>query len=166
MFDTERPLGYSRFHNRNHRSAILLAWASGTLIAGACAGVLKFGAEIQAPLGMVLIAIILSIAAVALSAREECSVDPVQSGTRRLWLIFAALLLIHGWLAFLCCKAMPAETIDTFTIQRDVCQSLVQGIDPYSTTHANIFDSSNTALFYGPGMVVNGRVQVGFQYPR
>jgi hypothetical protein len=41
----------------------------------------------------------------------------------------------------------------------------LQGVDPYGTTQANIYNPSDTALFYGPGMVANGRVQVGFQYP-
>jgi hypothetical protein len=42
---------------------------------------------------------------------------------------------------------------------------LLQGSNPFGTTHALIYDPHNAALFYGPGVVVNGRVNVGLQYP-
>ena len=55
--------------------------------------------------------------------------------------------------------------MDTYTFQRDAGTNLLHGIDPYGSTQGNIFDPRLTSLLYGPGEVINGRVQVGFQYP-
>lgn len=124
-----------------------------------------WGSDIYALLGMVLIAIALGIAAFAQPGWTESATGPVQSVTSELWLIFAALILIHCSLAFLLERAVPGTNIDTYTFQRDACKGLLQGNDPYGATKANIFDPFHTGVFFGPGMVVNGRVQVGFQYP-
>jgi hypothetical protein len=142
--------------------AMVVLWAK---IASKNADAVTWGSDIYALLGMVLIAIALGIAAIAQPAWRERATDHAQFVTSELWLIFAALVLIHGSLAFLLERAAPGTNIDTYTFQRDACKSLLQGNDPYGATQANIFDSFHTEVFFGPGMVVNGRVQVGFQYP-
>jgi hypothetical protein len=75
------------------------------------------------------------------------------------------LLPIHVALALLVCTRLPAGNVDTFTFQNDACKSLLHGADPYGTTHDLIYDPHSAALFYGQGVVVNGRVNVGLQYP-
>ena len=89
----------------------------------------------------------------------------IHPGPRRPWLLFTFLVIVHIALAFQFCKPGSSPRIDTFTFQRDACKSLMQGIDPFGSTQANVFDAYHTTLFFGPGMVINGRVQVGFQYP-
>jgi hypothetical protein len=59
----------------------------------------------------------------------------------------------------------PGDYIDCYQFQRDAAQSLLHGVDPFGTTHANIYNPLESSRFYGPGVVVNGRVQVGLQYP-
>lgn len=178
MSATEMAPKPSRRYKRGNQAAILLTCAGLLVITGACTAIVMWagtiarnanaqawGTNINILLGMMFIAIVLSIAGVARLGAEGGSADPVSSGTRRLWLILAALILIHSYLALLLNKKASGDTIDTFTFQRDATKSLVHGIDPYGGTQANIFDPNHTAIFYGPGMVVNGRVQVGFQYP-
>ena len=143
-------------------STAIIVWAE---IMSQKPNAVNWGSSIYGLLGMMFIALALSIAGVARLDWEGSSADPVQGGARRLWLILAVLILIHCYLALSFNKHVPADTIDTFTFQRDACKNLLQGIDPFGTTEANVFDSLHTTLFYGPGMVVNGRVQVGFQYP-
>lgn len=178
MSATEMAPNCLQRYKRAHQSAILLACAGGLVIAGAHAAIIlwintvvqkpdahAWGPSIYALLGMMFIAIVLSIAGVARLDGECGSAEPAKGGTRQHWLVLAALILIHGSLALSFNKHSSGNTIDTFTFQRDASESLLQGIDPYGTTQANIFDSLHTKLFYGPGMVVNGQVQVGFQYP-
>jgi hypothetical protein len=175
---TEMTPSGSQDDKRGNQSAILLAFAGLMVIAGACASVIlwieiivkepiafTWGSSIYGLLGTIFVAIVLSIVGIARSTGEAGSADPVQSGTRRQWLILAALILMHSYLALSYNKHVPGNNIDTFTFQRDACKSLLQGIDPFGTTQASIFDTFHTKLFYGPGMVVDGRVQVGFQYP-
>ncbi len=162
---TEVPLDCLQHAKREHQSAFLFIFAGCLVIAGTCAAVLGWGTNIHVPLSLIFIALILSIGAMARYSGGESSAKPVPHSTRHLWLIFATLVLIHGFLAILLLKSIPGETIDTFTFQRDTCKSLLQGVDPFGGTHVNLYDSYHTTLFYGSGMVVNGQVQVGFQYP-
>jgi hypothetical protein len=55
--------------------------------------------------------------------------------------------------------------MDCYTFQRDAAHSLVHGVDPYGGTQANVYSEAESKIYYGPGMVVDGRVLVGFQYP-
>lgn len=168
----------SQLSERVRQSAILLACAGVLVIAGAFAAIVLWietvvqnadaitrGSSIYALLSMVLIAIVLSIAGVARSGGVVSSANPVDAGSRGLWPILALLILMHASFILLLNRSVPGNTVDTFTFQRDACKSLLQGTNPFGTTQANIHDPLHTALFYGPGMVVDGRVHVGFQYP-
>jgi hypothetical protein len=178
MSTTNAPPGGSQAYKRAHQSAILLSCASLLVIAAAFsetilwieivvqdADAVTWGSSIYALLGMMFIAACLGIAGVARSSEVAGAARPFKSGSSQLWLIFTALILIHGSLAFLLNRSVSGSTIDTFTFQRDACKSLLEGVDPFGSTQANIHDPLHTALFYGPGIVVNGRVQVGLQYP-
>ncbi len=46
----------------------------------------------------------------------------------------------------------------------DAVIGLLQGHNPYSMTIPNVYRSPYTELFYGPGVVVDGRVTYGFPY--
>jgi hypothetical protein len=110
---------------------------------------------------MIFLAIVLGIGAIARSAQEESAVG-IANGPRRLWLILAALILLHGSVAFVIAKNW-LPVIDTYTFQWDASNNLAHGIDPYGATQADLYGPGSK--YYAPGMVVNGRVQVGFPYP-
>ncbi|HXB62142.1 MAG TPA: hypothetical protein VNU94_04745 [Acidobacteriaceae bacterium] len=160
---------------RRYSSTFLLLCAGLAVVAGNYCGSGEWGNCIPAGLGFVLAAIVLSMIAIARSGQEQSAgeastdapdqADGIQSGPRRRWLIFGAAILIHGAVALYLCKAVPAITMDCFTFQRDAANKLVHGIDPYGTTQVNVYSPVDAKRFYGPGMVANGRVLVGLQYP-
>jgi hypothetical protein len=147
-------------------SAFLLLCAGLAVVAGNLCGSAEWGHCIPAGLGFMLAAIGLSLIAIRRSGKDEASADaPVGGDARRAWLILAAAIVIHGAVALYLCKTVPAITMDCYTFQRDAAKSLVHGIDPYGMTQANVYSEADSKIFYGPGMVVNGRVLVGLQYP-
>src|SRR6266850_2534675 len=73
--------------------------------------------------------------------------------------ILAAIQLALGiWII----RASPAPLIDVYTFHLEALRALGQGLDPYGRTIPNIYGHES---FYGPGLVVDGRVQLGFPYP-
>ena len=85
--------------------------------------------------------------------------------SRLAWSIVAALLLGHAVSGVVLDRTASAENIDCYTFQRDAVQTLLHGHNPYGGTQANIYAPAETRMYYGPGIVVDGRVQVGLQYP-
>ncbi len=155
--------------NPEFSSAFLLACAGVAVVSANL--IFEFGESTTPALIFVLVAILLSMGGIARSSPEarisqpsgeESAIGPAAGGSRRLWLIFVALILAHGLTAVILAKNW-VPLIDTLTFQRDVCSSLAHGIDPFVTTHADIYGSRYP--FYSPEVVLNGRVQVGFQYP-
>jgi hypothetical protein len=76
----------------------------------------------------------------------------------------AALLGIHLAIGIWTIRVQPAPSppIDVFVFQRDSVAALLAGVNPYSITFPNPYFSG---AYYGPGMVVDGRLQFGFVYP-
>ena len=112
-----------------------------------------------------LVAIVLGSAAI-LKSRQTADADSRTSrymdGVAGLFCIACNPRRIRDFVFW---SGTESPRIDTLTFQRDACGSLLHGVNPFGSTQANIFDPLHASLFYGPGMVVNGRVQVGFQYP-
>ena len=52
--------------------------------------------------------------------------------------------------------------IDVFMFQRDSAAALLSGVNPYAITFPNPYP---TGAYYGPDMVVDGRLMFGFVYP-
>ncbi|MDQ3265764.1 MAG: hypothetical protein M3Y59_19270 [Myxococcota bacterium] len=77
-------------------------------------------------------------------------------------LLIAGLLLSHLALGSWLIHAAPTPVIDVFVFQRDSAQALLQGTNPYAITFPNIYGHG---AFYGPGLVVNGRLAFGYPYP-
>lgn len=75
-----------------------------------------------------------------------------------------ALLGIHLALGVWTLRSAPEPVppIDVFIFQRDAAAAVLQGVNPYSITFPNPY---LTGAYYGPGMVVDGRLQFGFVYP-
>jgi uncharacterized membrane protein len=76
----------------------------------------------------------------------------------RLPVLIAIQLALGIWIV----RASPDPFIDVFTVHLEALRALGQGLDPYGRTFPNIYNHDH---FYGPGLVVNGRVQFGFPYP-
>jgi hypothetical protein len=55
-----------------------------------------------------------------------------------------------------------APLIDVYMFQRDATAALLSGVNPYAITFPNPYP---TGAYYGPGMVVDGRLTFGFVYP-
>ena len=141
----------------------------------ACAGVFALTASVcvtgdwdhVAIPGLVVagFAIVMSVAGL-LQARRSWFVRATSAAARlplrKLW--FAALVL-HAITAICMERAVTGTDIDTYTFQREACSRFLHGIDPYGGTEENIYSPADSARFYGPDVVKDGRVQVGLQYP-
>lgn len=149
---------------REYSSAFLLTCAAFWVLAGTMSYL--WGSSLTAGLIMIFLAIAFGIGAIARSTKtqpaEEETAHRISATSRPRRLILAALILLHAVVAIVICRHW-LPVIDTYTFQRDACRNLLHGIDPFGTTQADIYGSRYN--FYGPGMVINGRVQVGFQYP-
>lgn len=152
-----RSLHYKRF------SACALAAAGLLTLVAAARNQFQLGSR-AANLTMIALAILLALAAMAFAEREPIGELSATRGSRYLWLLLVMLLGLHGFVAFYTIRGGTPQ-IDCFTWQRDATATLLQGRDPYGTSHVNIFDGDASRRFYGPGMVANGRVLVGLTYP-
>ena len=146
--------------------ALALVWAGLLTICGAAWNLFRLGGRSSRDESLMLIAValLLGIAAMMLVEREHVAEVRATQGSRDHWLILTALLVLHSFVAY-CIVSSGPPRIDCFTIQQDVAKTLLQGRDPYGTTRANIYNETETRLYYGPSLAVNGRVQVGFMYP-
>ena len=133
------------------------------------AGVILGGCLYVSPdafaLGLIGLAIAFSIFGVSRSPLLEDGIpSSPKTQTRQLWLALAVIAMLHGAIATFIVRTTNAGGIDCFTFQRDAVKTLLQGHDPYGTTQANIYGPEEASRFYSPGMVVDGRVQVGLPY--
>ena len=60
-------------------------------------------------------------------------------------------------------RSSPA-LIDVAVFLRDGAVAVLHGHNPYAMTFPNIYPPKATQQFYGPGVVINGRVTFGFPY--
>jgi len=148
--------------NSKPASGFLLTCAGFLVIAAD--SVYTFGRSPTKALAFLLPAILLGMAGISRTRGEA----PVHPGPRRsvrvLWVILAALAAFHCVLAVPLCQQADTH-IDTYTFLRDSCKTLLAGADPYGGTQADIYGPPQNREFYGPGMVTNGRVKLGFPYP-
>lgn len=77
-------------------------------------------------------------------------------------LVVPLLLVIHFVIGVWTIKQTPDPFIDVYVFHKESLAALLKGINPYTLTIPNIYEHSN---FYGEGVLVNGRVNVGFPYP-
>jgi len=145
-------------------TAMLLLGAGCAVLAGSSYSS-GWMSEFTLCLGLIVLAAALSVGAIARSAKKTGEIAPMVAGPRRLSAILAALVLVHCLAAFYIERVVPGTDIDCFTFQRDAVKTFLRGADPYGATQVNIYSPAQSSIFYGPAMVVNGRVQVGFQYP-
>ncbi len=79
-------------------------------------------------------------------------------GRWRAVLLIAIFLVLGAWVI----RHSPDPQIDVFIFQRDSAAALLAGENPYRLTFPNIYGHGH---YYGPGLVVDGRLQFGFPYP-
>lgn len=124
----------------------------------------RIGPGTYSPVALALVALSLVTSVAALHGYNGQTVSTVTMPTRRTKLVVTTLLLLHFGLAVAMFRWIPPEGIDVYLFQHDAAAALLHGTDPYSITHQNLY-VHNPSFFYGPGVVVNGRVNFGFQYP-
>jgi len=77
-------------------------------------------------------------------------------------LVVFALLATHLALGTWLLHTSPSPVIDVDVFQRQAAATLLRGENPYAQTIPDIYGNS---LFYNPGLVKDGRLQLGFPYP-
>ncbi|HEV3474325.1 MAG TPA: hypothetical protein VG602_03055 [Actinomycetota bacterium] len=77
-------------------------------------------------------------------------------------ILFPLLIVIYLLAGVWIIRSSPDPPIDVHVVHQDSIDALVAGRNPYEITFPNIYGHER---FYGPGMVQDGRVQFGFQYP-
>jgi hypothetical protein len=63
--------------------------------------------------------------------------------------IAALLLVLHGAAGLLTLALCPEPRIDVFVLQRQGAADLLAGLDPYRSTFPNIYDTDETARYFG-----------------
>ena len=112
-------------------------------------------ADVASPLWLALIATytILGLAGALLKVRQ---MPPLNS-------VFWLFLMTNAALTIVLLRSSPPE-IDVAVFLRDGALAVLHGHNPYSMTFPNIYPPALAELFYGHGVVVNGRITFGFPY--
>jgi hypothetical protein len=74
-----------------------------------------------------------------------------------------ALVLVHLALGIWTIQTAPDPHIDLWVMQREGARALASGVNPYLPIYPNIHGTDTS--YYGPGLVVNGELTIGFPYP-
>jgi hypothetical protein len=78
------------------------------------------------------------------------------------WILPLFLLAYAAITIFFLRSAASHQDVQVFL--HDGSDALLHGSNPYSMTFPYIFKSPSTQLFYGPGVVIDGRITYGFPY--
>jgi len=76
---------------------------------------------------------------------------------------FPLFLLVHAGMTVALLRSSPAH-MDVEVFLHDGTVALLHGHNPYSMTFPNIYPPPFADLFYGNGVVLNGRITYGFPY--
>ena len=76
---------------------------------------------------------------------------------------FPLFLLAHAVMTVALLRSTPAD-IDVAVFLRDGAVAVLHDHNPYSLTFANIYPQPLADLFYGRGVVIDGRITFGFPY--
>jgi hypothetical protein len=88
---------------------------------------------------------------------------PVFGLARTGWVRILMLAVIHLALGIWVIQRAPDPFIDLWYMQVDGARALVEGVNPYLPIYENIHGADTT--YYGPGLVVDGELTIGFPYP-
>ena len=124
----------------------------------------RFGMGTYSPAALVLVGLAVLACGWALSPPTSAVSSPAATAGRRMWLALVLIFLLHIGLGLAILRSTPPERVDVYLFQRDAAAALLHGINPYGITHQNLYGRESW-FFYGPGVVKDGRVDFGFQYP-
>lgn len=88
---------------------------------------------------------------------------PLFGTVRHGWARLAILAGLHFALGCWVILVAPDPFIDVWVMQADGARALVGGTNPYLPIYENLHGSDSP--YYGPGLVVDGRLTIGFPYP-
>lgn len=77
--------------------------------------------------------------------------------------VFPLFLVAHAAMTVAMLRSAPSH-IDVAVFLRDGSVAVLHGHNPYSMTFPNIYPPKLSDLFYGHGVVINGRITYGFPY--
>lgn len=97
------------------------------------------------------------VVALALAAGVLVWGSPRRTRPAQIAALVAAHFIIGCWVI----RHSPAPRIDVFVFQRQAISALLSGHNPYAITFPNLYGGG---VFYGPGMLQDGRLQFGFPY--
>jgi hypothetical protein len=114
------------------------------------------GIYIHPPAGLGLTPFMTVLGALIVVAAAACVRSPA-FGRAHVVILVVTFLWLGGWVL----KNSPTPWIDVYVFQRDGSAALLHGQNPYALTFPNIYGNG---VYYGPGMVANGRVLFGYVY--
>jgi hypothetical protein len=82
---------------------------------------------------------------------------------RRAGFAYVALMVVFAVVALGDIATVMVE-IDVQPLLEDGIDAALSGASPYGITIPNMYDAADTARYYGPGVVENGRVLYGYPY--
>lgn len=150
-----RPLAVPDVYRprRAEQALVMVALLAGLVLT---AGVLVKGfADLASPLWFALVAV---YAVLGLAA----AVPLFQRLPQPKW-GFPVFLVAHLVMTVVFLRSSPTP-MDVQVFLHDGAGALLHGHNPYSMTFPNSFRSPFTEQFYGPGVVVDGRITYGFPY--
>ena len=124
----------------------------------------RFGIGTYSPGAVALVAAAIFASVRALAAVPSSTVLPPLIAGRQTQLALTVIVLLHVGLGIAVLRWTPPRRVDVYLFQEDAATALLRGTDPYSITHQNLY-GPDSSFFYGPGVVKDGRVDFGFQYP-
>jgi hypothetical protein len=98
-----------------------------------------------------------------LAVAASVAAAPILGGKESGWWRLAVLLAVHFLLGLWVIGRAADPFIDVFIMQRDGARALLEGINPYLPIYPNIHGPGSP--YYGPGLVVDGELTIGFPYP-
>lgn len=143
-------LAYASLHNPSGYQG-----SDARLPMGLIAAAALTGAQLLATAGLSLLAPVYVAVAVVATLPDR------STGARAARIVLPVLFagLAVWWLA------RDEPRIDVFVFLTDGARALLHGTNPYSIDFPNIYGPEETAQYYGPGVVQDGRLAFGFPYP-
>src|SRR2546423_4149520 len=102
------------------------------------------------------------VAGICVSSQRQPTLS-ITPPKRLLKILLLAALLYHCIASISMLRYYRGDDIDVYVFQHHAARALLQAVDPYTLTTENIYGPSTE--FYGPGVVVNGRVEIRMPYP-
>jgi hypothetical protein len=114
------------------------------------------GIYVHPPPGVGMAPFMIGLGGLVVVAVSACVAHP-PLGRAQLAIMIAIFLWLGGWVL----HNSQTPWIDVFVFQRDGAAALLHGQNPYALTFPNIYGNG---VYYGPGMIANGRVLFGYVY--